>query len=51
MADGDRFVGLGIPSLLFVDDVVLLASLNSDLKLALGWFTTKCETAGIIIYW
>ena len=36
VAEGVKFIGLWIPSLLFADDVVLLASLNSDRRLALG---------------
>ena len=35
--------GLKIPSLLFAEDMVLFATSNSDLKLALRWFATKCE--------
>ena len=34
--EGIRFSGLWILSLLFADDVVLLASSNSDLQLSLG---------------
>ncbi len=45
-----RFGGLRIPSLLFVDDVVLLASSNNDLQLSLGQFAVKCEVVGISEY-
>ena len=37
------FGGLQIPYLLFADDEILLASLNSDLQLSLGWFCAECE--------
>lgn len=40
-----RFLGLRILSLLFEDDVVLQASLTSDLQLTFGWFAAKCEAA------
>ena len=43
------FGGLRIPSLLFVDDVVLLASLNGDLQLSLGTFTANAEAGGMKI--
>ncbi|KAL0152538.1 hypothetical protein M9458_052261 [Cirrhinus mrigala] len=36
-----------ISSLLFADDVVLLASSNQDLQRALGWFAAQCEAAGM----
>jgi len=42
-----RFWGLGIASLLFVDDVILLASLNHDLRHSLGHFAAECEAAGM----
>ena len=35
--------------LLFADDLVLLASSESDLQHALSGFTTDCDTAGIKI--
>lgn len=38
--------GLRIPSLLFTDDMVLLALLNSGLQLTLGRFAAECEAAG-----
>ena len=40
------FGGVQIPSLLFADDVVLLASVSSDLQLSLGRFAAECEVAG-----
>ena len=49
MAEGVKFGGLGIPSLLFADDVVLLASSNTDLQLAFGWFAVECEVIGVSI--
>lgn len=36
-------------SLLFADDVLLLASLNDDLKEALERFVADCEAAGMKI--
>ncbi|KAL0161456.1 hypothetical protein M9458_045181, partial [Cirrhinus mrigala] len=36
-----------ISSLLFADDVVLLASSNQDLQRALGRFAAQCEAAGM----
>lgn len=45
---GGGFGRLGISSLLFADDVTLLTSLRHDLQLALGWFGTECEVAGMI---
>ena len=45
VAEGVRFSNLRIPSLLFADDVVLLASSNSDLLLSLGRFAAKCKAA------
>ena len=47
--EGVRFGDLRIPSLLFADDVVLLASSNSDLQLSLGRFAAECEAAGMKI--
>lgn len=41
------FVDQQISSLLFVGDVVLLAPSCQDLLHELGWFTAKCEVAGI----
>ena len=49
MAEGVKFSGLWIPSLLFADDVVLFDSSNSDLHLALGGFAAECEAAGMTI--
>ncbi|KAI3361665.1 hypothetical protein L3Q82_002028 [Scortum barcoo] len=46
---GVRFGGLRIPSLLFVDDVVLLASSRSDLQLSLEQFAAECEAPGMRI--
>uniref|UniRef100_A0A8C6NQ68 Reverse transcriptase domain-containing protein n=1 Tax=Nothobranchius furzeri TaxID=105023 RepID=A0A8C6NQ68_NOTFU len=47
--DGIRFGGLRIRSLLFADDVVLLASSERDLQLSLERFTAECEAAGMRI--
>ena len=44
MAHGVKYDALWIPSLLFADDWVMLASSNSDLQLKLGRFAVKCET-------
>jgi len=41
------FGGLGIASLLFADDVVLLASSDRDLRHSLGRFAAECEAAGM----
>ena len=49
MAEGVKFGGLQIPSLLFTDDMVPLASSNSDLQLSLGQVVAKCEAAGMRI--
>ncbi|KAI3353859.1 hypothetical protein L3Q82_004862 [Scortum barcoo] len=52
VGEGVRFGGLRIPSLLFADDVVLLASSSSDLQLSLGRtirFAAECEAAGMRI--
>ncbi|KAI3377606.1 hypothetical protein L3Q82_008432 [Scortum barcoo] len=49
MGEGVRFGDLRIPSLLFADDVVLLASSSSDLQLSLGRFAAECEAAGMRI--
>ena len=38
MVEGVKFIGLGIPSLLFADDVILLALSNCDLHLTMGGF-------------
>jgi len=46
---GDRFGDLRIGSLLFADDVVLLALSGRDLQLLLERFAAKCEAAGIRI--
>ena len=45
MAEGVKVGGLQIPSLLFTDDMVLLASSNRDLQLTLGQFAVECEVA------
>jgi len=42
-----RFGGLGIASLLFADDVVLLASSDRHLRHSLERFAAECEAAGI----
>jgi len=42
-----RFGGLGIASLLFADDVVLLASSDHDLRHSLGCFAAECEAASM----
>uniref|UniRef100_A0A8C6KHS8 Reverse transcriptase domain-containing protein n=1 Tax=Nothobranchius furzeri TaxID=105023 RepID=A0A8C6KHS8_NOTFU len=47
--EGIRFGGLRIRSLLFADDVVLLASSERDLQLSLEWFGAECEAAGMRI--
>uniref|UniRef100_A0A8C6NQZ4 Reverse transcriptase domain-containing protein n=1 Tax=Nothobranchius furzeri TaxID=105023 RepID=A0A8C6NQZ4_NOTFU len=44
-----HFGGLRIRSLLFVDDVVLLASSERDLQLSLERFAAECEAAGMRI--
>ncbi|KAK0132474.1 putative uncharacterized transposon-derived protein F52C9.6 [Merluccius polli] len=47
--EGVRFGDLRIGSLLFVDDVVLLASSDRDLQLSLDRFAADCEAAGMRI--
>ncbi|PWA21171.1 hypothetical protein CCH79_00009483 [Gambusia affinis] len=47
--EGIRFGGLRIASLLFADDVVLLASSGRDLQLSLERFAAECEAAGMAI--
>uniref|UniRef100_A0A672GTN4 Reverse transcriptase domain-containing protein n=4 Tax=Salarias fasciatus TaxID=181472 RepID=A0A672GTN4_SALFA len=47
--EGFRFGNHRISSLLFADDVVLLASSNPDLQHALGRFAAECEAAGMRI--
>ncbi|CAN9506880.1 unnamed protein product [Ophioblennius macclurei] len=47
--EGVEFGGQGISSLLFGDDVVLLASSSRDLQLSLGWFAAESEAAGMQI--
>uniref|UniRef100_A0A8C6KR66 Reverse transcriptase domain-containing protein n=1 Tax=Nothobranchius furzeri TaxID=105023 RepID=A0A8C6KR66_NOTFU len=44
-----EFGGRRILSLLFADDVVLLASSSSDLQVLLGRFAAECEAAGMRI--
>ncbi|KAI3351377.1 hypothetical protein L3Q82_020190, partial [Scortum barcoo] len=44
-----RFGNHRISSLLFADDVVLLASSGQDLQHVLGWFAAECEAAGMRI--
>ena len=45
--EGVRFGDNTILSLLFADDVVVLASSSQDLQHALGRFAAKCEAAGM----
>ncbi|KAK0155726.1 Retrovirus-related Pol polyprotein from type-1 retrotransposable element R2 [Merluccius polli] len=47
--EGVRFGDLRIGSLLFADDVVLMASSDRDLQLSLDRFTAECEAAGMRI--
>ncbi|XP_048857101.1 uncharacterized protein LOC125724452 [Brienomyrus brachyistius] len=47
--EGVRFGDLRIRSLLFADDVVLLASSSRDLQLSLEQFAAECEAAGMRI--
>uniref|UniRef100_A0A8C6PMX5 Reverse transcriptase domain-containing protein n=1 Tax=Nothobranchius furzeri TaxID=105023 RepID=A0A8C6PMX5_NOTFU len=47
--EGIRFGGLRISSLLFADDVVLLASSERGLQLSLERFAAECEAAGMRI--
>ena len=47
--EGVRFGDLRIRSLLFADDVVLLASSDRDLQLSLDQFAAECEAAGMRI--
>uniref|UniRef100_A0A3P8SLN3 Reverse transcriptase domain-containing protein n=1 Tax=Amphiprion percula TaxID=161767 RepID=A0A3P8SLN3_AMPPE len=47
--EGVRFGDLRIPSLLFADDVVLLASSCQDLQLSLDRFAAECEAVGMRI--
>ena len=49
VVEGVGFGGGRISSLLFADDVVLLASSSSDLQLLLGCFTAEYEVAGMKI--
>lgn len=44
--DEVQFAGLRIKSLLFADDVVLLALSDHDLQPFLYWFAADCEKAG-----
>ncbi|KAJ0002535.1 hypothetical protein NQD34_007684 [Periophthalmus magnuspinnatus] len=48
-SEGVWFGNHRISSLLFADDVVLMASLSQDLQQALGRFAAECEVAGIRI--
>ena len=45
--EGVQFGNLRIASLLFADDMVLLASSNHDLQHALRRFAAECETSGM----
>ncbi|KAK7916510.1 hypothetical protein WMY93_012271 [Mugilogobius chulae] len=47
--EGVRFGDHSISSLLFADDVVLMAPSNQDLQHALGRFAAECEAAGMKI--
>ncbi|KAK3543704.1 hypothetical protein QTP70_027204 [Hemibagrus guttatus] len=47
--EGVRFGDHRISSLIFADDVVLLAPSSLDLQLALGRFATECEAAGMSV--
>ena len=47
--EGVRFGDLRIGSLLFAEDVVLLASSGRDLQLSLERFAAECEAAGMRI--
>ncbi|KAK0134946.1 LINE-1 reverse transcriptase [Merluccius polli] len=47
--EGVRFGDLRIGSLLFADDVVLMASSDRDLQLSLDRFAAECEAAGMRI--
>ena len=47
--EGVQFGDLRIRSLLFADDVVLLASSGRDLQLSLERFAAECEAAGMRI--
>ena len=49
VVEGVRFGDLRIASLLFADDVVLLASSCQDLQLSLDRFAAECEAAGMRI--
>ena len=49
MVEEVELSGLQILSLLFADEVVLLALLNSDLQLSLGRFAANCEPVGMRI--
>ena len=49
VGEGVEFGGGRITSLLFADDVVLLAASNRDLQLSLGRFAAECEAAGMKI--
>lgn len=42
-------LGSAVLSLLFPDDVFLLASSSYDHQLVLGWFASKCEVPGMRI--
>ena len=47
--EGVWFGDLRIGSLLFADDVVLLASSDRDLQLSLNQFAAECDSAGMRI--
>ncbi|XP_077077941.1 uncharacterized protein LOC143731159 [Siphateles boraxobius] len=46
-SEGVRFGSYTISSLLFADNVVVLAPSSQDLQHALGWLAAECEAAGI----
>ena len=45
--EGVQFGNIRVASLLFADDVVLLASPSQDFQLTLERFMAKCEAAGM----
>lgn len=46
---GFHLRGLRVSSLLFTDEVVLLALAGDGLQLTLEWFTARCEAVGMRI--
>ena len=47
--EGFQFGGVRILSLLFAEDVILLAPLGGDLQFSLEWFATEFEAVGVRI--